>query len=334
MSLSTKILVSLVIIALICVGGFVIYKENQTAQMLTDIQKSIVLQKQLLDGITRAQSQYASKDDLDEFAKQQNINLSVIQKDLDTLNAQIQSINGVTVISKGQVDTNVPSTTTTPAPNPPPVNPQNPDPYGYLKNVQHLQLNEKFIGTDNKTEMDIPFGDVSFSAWMDKPWSLNVPDRKYSITTVLGVDDNGKQTAYNKFSITSNNKTYDVQITDSKLLQQYPPSKFRFSPRLFLTAGGGVDVSEAPITGSANAGVALGLMSIGQFVNKPDISILQVGAAYQTETKRPAVVVNPINFNVSKLVPLGLVDNTYVGPSAQVDTKGNIVAGANISVGF
>ena len=55
---------------------------------------------------------------------------------------------------------------------------------------------------------------------------------------------------------------------------------------------------------------------------------------YEIVAQRPAIVLNPISFNIGKVLPVGLVDNTYVGPSVQMDTKGDVSVGAGLSVGF
>ena len=86
--------------------------------------------------------------------------------------------------------------------------------------------------------------------------------------------------------------------------------------------------------GSANAGVTLGIMSYGQFKTTPDISLLQVGLVYETGSQKPAAIINPVSFNVGGLMPKGLANNTYLGPSLQVDLTGNVLVGGNVSIGF
>src|SRR5271169_237979 len=102
MTLMEKILAGLLAVVLVCFGGFVIYKEMQVAKMQGDISGSLVAQKALADNIMRSSSQYSTKADLDAFAQQQNINLAAIQKDLDSLNAQVSSINVIAVNSQAQ----------------------------------------------------------------------------------------------------------------------------------------------------------------------------------------------------------------------------------------
>jgi hypothetical protein len=336
----TKVLVYTGLIALAIAIGVILWQQHQVTVQQEAIQTQMVGMQQLQDNIVRSSSQWATKDDLAAFAKQNSLDLSTIQSDMEKLGAQLTAINEATVNSTGQIATNVPSSSSTPAPpnsQPPPqtvtCNGQQlpcPDPFGFLHNTQTLQLNEQF--SDGTT---IPFGSVGFSAWQEKPWQYTIQPREYDVTTTVGVDDQERETIYNKFSIKVANKSYDVKITNSKTLQQYPQASFSFwNPRLFMTAGGGLGVSSLPLTGSFNAGGTLGIMSYGQSKPNPSWSFLQLGASYQTDTHNVSLIVNPANYNIGALLPKGLVNNTYVGPSVQIDPSGNVMLGANISVGF
>src|ERR1035441_437138 len=101
MSLSTKILLAIGAVLTLGVLGFVIYTQQQLKSQQTAIQTSIVAQQQLVDGIVRSQSQYASAADLAKFASDNNINLKAIQDNLTTLGSQLSSIN---VISANSTD--------------------------------------------------------------------------------------------------------------------------------------------------------------------------------------------------------------------------------------
>src|ERR1035438_8062108 len=157
MTLTTKILLVLLVMTVIGAAGFIWYKEKQMATEQADIQSSLVQMKQLSDQIARSQSSYVTSADLQAFAAQNKIDLSAIQSDIDKLGATVSGINNISVITKPQNNTNLPSSGTTPAPSPTtPVSP-NSDPFGYLANTQHLTLNESYA--DNTI---VPFGDISF----------------------------------------------------------------------------------------------------------------------------------------------------------------------------
>src|SRR3954464_13820885 len=86
-----------VVVALIMVVKW----QHDIINKQTAIEKSMIEMKQLGDGIVRAQAQYASKDDLEKFAKQNNVDLSPIKNDLERLNAQIQGISVAAVSTPG-----------------------------------------------------------------------------------------------------------------------------------------------------------------------------------------------------------------------------------------
>jgi hypothetical protein len=331
MTLSTKILIWLGAVVLIGALGFILFKQIENSNRQKAIETSLVEQKQLIDGIVRSQSQLTTKADLEKYITDSGVNLAAIKADLEKLHAEVNAVNVVVASSNGQRANNLPNVkppTNNPT-NPNPVDPKNPDPYGYMAAQQNFQLNEDF-GT-----IKVPLGSVGFSAWQEKPWSINILGREYQVVNVVGLDENQRAYYYNKFTVKIDDKVYDIPIKTATTKQEYPTASWSFwNPRAFLTAGGAVNLTAAPPKGSANAGLTVGVISYGQFKNAPTLSVLQVGAVYETGTQRPAVVVNPINFNIGGLFPTGLVNNTYVGPSIQLDTAGNVFTGANLSVGF
>jgi len=320
-----KILVAIGAIALFGTLAFVIYNQIQLKHQQDAIQTQLVEQKQLVDGIMRSQSQYATKEDIDKFAKDNNVNLSAIKDDLAKLNAQVTSINVVIASSHGQHGTHIP---TTPGPvNPNPVDPKNPDPYGYMKAQQNLSLNEDF------GSVKVPFGTVGFSAWQEKPWSINIPQRDYNVATVVGTDENQRQYFYNKFSMTTGGKTYDIPIKSATTKQEYPSPKWSWwNPRLLMGLDGGVNITN--VKGEFTPSVSVGIMSYGQYKTTPDFSILEVGVGYGTVNKTAQVVVTPVAYNIGKNLFSPLMNNTYIGPSLQIGTDGSIGAGAGVRVGF
>lgn len=286
----------------------------------TAIEKSIVEMKQLSDGIVRSQAKYVSRDDLEDFGKKLNINLSAIQQDLEVLGANLQGINSVIVSSSGSHHTNLPSTSTTPN------NASNTiDSYGYLKNQQTIVINEPFEN-DN-----VPFGEATFSAWKDKPWGLDIYKRQYNITTVIGQDENGRHYTYNKFTIEAKGKTYTVLIRDSKFEEVYPEAKFRFSPRLYLGVDGGVVVNPNP-KAEMTPNIQVSFFSYGKTTIDPDWSLLGLGLGYETQIDRPVIILSPVSYNLGHHLPL--VNNLHVGPSVSIDTAGGIGILGGIRVGL
>src|SRR5579885_2759715 len=146
MSLSTKILIAIGALLTFGALAFIIYTQHQLRTQQEQIQTQIVAQQQLVDGIVRSQNQYATKEDIAQFAKDQGLNLKAIQDNLDKLNAQVASINVISTNSDAQNGTNIPTTNTGPTnPNPPQTvtcpdgtKCPNPDPFGYMKAQQNL----------------------------------------------------------------------------------------------------------------------------------------------------------------------------------------------------
>jgi len=331
MTFTTKILLFLFGILVLCAGTFVIYKQIEISTRQTAIETSIIAQKELGDNIMRSMSQYATKQDMDKYAKDQNLNLDAIKKDLDSMNASLIAINNVVVVSRGQTGTGKGSTGTTTNPDPvKPVDPNNPDPNGYLANRQEFELKEQF------ENVDVPFGKVGFSAWKDKPWDYNIPARTYNLTNTIGTDENQRHYVYNKFSVKVGDKNYDLKISSSQTLEEYPEAKFSFwNPRIYLGVDGGVKIgtsSVGPIRGEAVPSVNLGIMSYGRYKNQPDISVLQVGAGYGIDAQKVNLSVTPIMYNVGKHIPL--MNNLYVGPSVHVNTSGDVSIMAGVRVGL
>lgn len=324
-----KILVTIGAVLTLGALIFIIYSMQQIKAQQTAIQSQLVEQKQLVDGIVRSQNQFASKDDIEKFAKDNNVNLRAIQDDLNKLNAQVTSINVIIASSTPQHGTNIPSSKPGPnnPTNPNPVDPTNPDPFGYMKEQQNLALNEQF------GSVKVPFGSVGFSAWKKEPWSIDINQRDYNLSTVVGTDENQRQYFYNKFSVTTGGKTYDVPIKTATTKQEFPSPKFSWwNPRLLMGLDGGLNITH--VSGEFTPNVSVGVMSYGQYKTTPDLSILEVGVGYGTVNKTGQLVITPVAYNVGKNWFSPLMNNTYVGPSLQVATDGSLGAGVGVRVGF
>lgn len=358
MTTLNKILLIILGITIVGAIAFIVYQQHQMSTMQQQLNTSLIAQKTLLDGITRSSSQYVTKQDLDSFAQQNNVNLAAIQKDVGSLNATITGMNQIVVTSQGQNQSGLASTGTKPITHPTPPPPTvtcngqeipcpNADPNGYQKNAQDFGLVEQFTsnssvagvgtglasGTPAPSPTNVPIGSVEFDASSAKPWSVNIYPRSYDVTNVLATDENGKQTVYNQFSINVNNQSYKVPVGQAKFVQQYPTPSFSFwNPRLFLTADGGVGVSKLPVKGEFVPGGRLGIMSYGTTKTSPDWSFLQVGAGYGVVSGKPQFMLSPLQYNIGKHLPF--MSNTYIGPTLSVGTDGNVVVAGGLSVGL
>lgn len=337
----TKILVAIGAILTVGALAFIIYNQQQLKAQQTAIQTQIVAQQQLVDGIVRSQSQWATKDDIAKFASDSGINLKAIQDNLNSLNAQVASINVASTSSQAQTGNNIPSSGTGPTnPNPPtPVacvngTCPNQDPFGYQKTEQDLALNED-LGT-----LKVPFGKVGFSAWQKDPWSINVYAKDYIVDTVVGVDENERQYFYNKFTVQVHDQTdpkkvtsITVPVTSASTKQEYPTAKWTWwNPRLLMGLDGAVNINH--VRGEFTPHVGVGIMSYGQYKTTPDFSILEVGVGYGTVGKVGELVVTPVAYNIGRNLFSPLMNNTYIGPSLQIGTDGSFGVGGGLRVGF
>jgi hypothetical protein len=335
---STKVVllrvgIILCIITIFGLLGFIIFNQIETNKRQVAIESQIVKQKELLDGIVRSQNEFTSKKDLEEFIKDNNINLKAIKEDLSKLKGDVYAINIAIIGSLGQKGTNIPTSNTGPK-NPDPIpKPKCPDgtvcpnidPFGYLAQQQNLDLDEDF-GTTK-----VPIGSVGFSAWKDKPWSIDIKPREYNIATVVGKDENQRSYFYNKVTVNVDGKPHDLPIKSATTKEEYPEDKWNFwNPRLFVGVDGGVGVN--PVEGKFTPSVNLGIMSYGKYSNQPDFSVLEVGAGFDAISKKPQLILTPAAYNVGKHIPL--MNNMYVGPSVQVGTDANVSVMLGVRVGL
>lgn len=312
----------LAIIGLLC---FLIWKQFQLSDQQYEIQTSLIEQKKLADGIVRAQSQYATKEDIEAFAENNDLNLKIIEEDLNKFRADIASINVVTVRSNGQQHTNVPSTGTgTTNPNPPMTCPDgtNCDPFGFQVKEQKLEVVEDFNASK------IPFGSIGFSSWNANPWSVDIKPRTYKVATVVGTDENQRQIFYNKFTIDVDGKSYNLPIT-SEVKQVYPSPSLSWNPRLYLGVESGITTSaKAELSPS----VTVSLLSYGKFKTTPDFTFLHVGAGFLFAEQRPTLTFAPAMYNIGQHLPL--MKNTFFGPMIHLSTNQTVAFMLGLKVGL
>lgn len=325
MKLSSKIIISICFILFACVTALLIYRQSEILQRQKAIETEFVKQKELVDGITRSSNEYATKKDIEKFIKDNGLNLKAIQDDMALLHAEIKAVNVIKITSTGKQGDNLPTDHTGPV-NPNPQIPTvdcngkiipcpNADQYGYLKNRQDFKLTESF------GNIQVPIGEVGFSAWKANPWNYDIKSRTYNVSSVVGTDENQRQYFYNKFSVTVDNKTYDIKIDSATTKQEYPMAKFYWwNPRIFLGLDAGLNLSN--INGEFTPDINIGIMSYGKFKNQPDFSFLQLGIGFGVVSNKPQVIIMPAAYNIGKHIPL--MNNMYLGPAMHFGINGDI----------
>ena len=311
--------------AILVVAGllFVIKHQRDIINSQRAMETSVVEMKQLQDGIVRSQAGYATKGDVEKFAKSAGVDLKPIQDDLGKLHAEIQGVSQVVARTPGERIINVGSSSSTPRtdkPKPlkcPDGSPcPNPDVYGYLGAAQNLQLNEPY-----SSGKPVPFGQVQFSAWKPKPWSVEIYPRDYSVVTVLSTDEDGRHFIHSKFIIDTKGKKYTVPISEAKFVEEYPTASFRWSPQLYLGIDAGV-LMKPPVRAEVIPNIELSLFSYGKTKVNPTWMFLGVGAGYESQSSAFGLILSPVAFNVGDYLPL--INNLYFGPSVSFDFGGNV----------
>lgn len=323
MSKYKYILISFFVISfLIGLLLFVIHRQNEINNRQLAIESSIVEQKELSNNILRGQATYASKKDIEKFIKDQGFSLNEIKSDLNKLQAGIVATSRTSVVSTGTFYKNVPSTALgkiNESYEPPKCEDGtlclNTDKHGYFLSQQKVDVSERF------KDINIPIGTIGFSAWEKNPWEVEIKSRKYSLSSVLGRDENERIYLYSNFSIEIDGEEHTVPISSSEIKQEFPEANFSFfNPRLFLGADAGINLSS--ITGEFSPSLNIAIMSYGRFKKSPDISILQVGAGIGVASQKFEVNISPVLYNIGKHIPL--MNNFYVGPSMHINTDADV----------
>lgn len=313
MSWKTKVAIVVSVLAVIACLGFIIKYQRDIIEKQKIIETSIAEQKVLADSVVRSQSSYLSKKDLEEYAKSKDISLEPILEDLEKLRADIKSVNTINVITNGVSGKGLPTTAVKPNPEPEKVDPKNPDPFNYSLNEQIFNVNE-FAG-----DVTVPFGTVGFSSWKKDPWSFNYTKRQYFSSTVVGVDEDGRNYYYNKFYIEVDGKRYDLKISEAKSVEVFPEAKFRFYPRLYAGIDGGAYLNF--VGGEVTPNLQLFLFSHGKTKPDPNWIFLGLGGGYGVVQNNFNFTISPLAYNVAHHLPF--VDNIFIGPSLSLDVKAN-----------
>lgn len=305
--------------------GYIIKIQHDTVERLKFIETSVVESKDIGKGIIREQSSYVTKTDLERIIKEQGLDISSIKSDLNKLDAHINGISSVKVVTQGYSADHLSSSSSTPRSDPPANTDTKSDPYNYQKSTQWFNVVEP-IGKEN-----VPVGSVGFSAWEAKPWRVTISPRIYSSTTVLGINEDGRTYAYSRFQIEVNGNKYIIPITEAKIAEEVPTPSFRFSPRLYFGTDFGL-ITNPPMKFELVPNLTLSLFSYGETKSNPDWTFLNLGIGYETQKNGLAFILSPVNYNIAKHLPF--VDNLFLGPGFSLDPHGNFGTYIGIRVGL
>lgn len=323
-----KIKEILAIVAFFLIVGmlaWLAFQNYQLKQQQSLLQDSVVKMKLLPDGTVRSETQFVTKDQLEALAKANQLDLKHIEEDLGSLGAELKGVGHLQVVTPGSHLSGLPSSSMEKNPTPPEASVPcrngvcpTVDPYGYMGSAQTLKLEETFPGG-----IKVPFGSTTFKAWEEKPWSVDVESRTYSVDTVVGEDDGGKKYVYNKMKVKVDGKETTIPI-ESKFSETLPQAKFRFSPRFYLGMDVGVNVGNATgkIAPEAQPSLQISLFGYGKKALAPDLTLLNLGIGVGLVSHRPIVTLTPITYNIGQHIPL--MTNLQIGPGIGLGTDGNV----------
>lgn len=261
----------------------------------------IVDQKTIAEDVTRSKTEVV--EDLEQQLKEKQSNYDKILKDLESLQAKLTAFQTISAKTPGKIVSGVKSDVVVPSEILSDVSPTDSkyvlDPSNYLSTKQILWLTEP-IG-----KSDVKIGEVSFSGYSPTPWDYKILPKKYTVTTVLGETESGKQVAYNTFTVEVDGKKYNVPVEGVLQQEKNKDQFYWWNPKLGIGLSSGISNK---LDFVYSGGVFFSPMSYGEKKN-PTILIGQVGLGYY---KSPELIVSPVALNLGKLT--NFTHNTYVGP--------------------
>jgi len=326
-----------VILLLIGVIVFLQNKINKLKYTIVD-QKS---QKTLDDGVVKSGNTKVEPGAIVDAGKNAGIPIDGIKTDADANGEKVTGINTTNSNSSGDKKVNLSSSRTEPRkdihptiieepPHSAPIDcsklvkcPDNPDKYGYFINKQILNIHEPF------NNLNLPFGDMGFSAWQEKPWSYTIFPRNYESTIVITENEYGKKSAYARFSVKVNEKSYDIPISKSQLIYSDLPSTWNLNPRIMAGMSVGVGIPLSFVWGPS-LGVTIG--SYGRYISSPDWFFGIISVGYEINQRNIFLSVDPVLYKISNHIPF--TNNLYIGPTLGIDMSGNFIGSASLKLAF
>jgi hypothetical protein len=290
----------------------------------------VIDQKDIGGGIVRSSTSVGTSADIDSMALDAGVDISRIRSDATDNGAVVTGINVTTANTSGSNSTNVRSSRSKPRtdvaqpnfgscvcpPNqgsssdikiPPPTAPAC-APGRYENSEQVLDINEPV------TDQNIPFGEVTFKAWKEDPWSLSVFPRSYKSSVVFAEDDDGRKIAYSHMEIIQGDNKVTLPISTAEMVMTPKPAKFRWASRLHLGVSGGIHTTLG-ITG--NAGLAFYFANYGSDKFLPDFTFIGAGLGYDFLNSSPVISLNPASYRIGQHLPF--VQDLYLSPQLTLD---------------
>lgn len=282
-------------------------------------------------GVVRHNTSVLEPGQAASVAEDAGIDVAALEQDGADAGAVVTGVSTVTVRGAGHSSGRLPSSSTAARPAPTALPPSDggmpeaeplADPWGHQRAQQLLKLEEPIGG------LSVPWGQVGFSAWEERPWALMVLPRTYRLTTVSTTNDDGSRTLYSRFVVDVAGKSFEVPIAAADHQEEPPPAKFRWRVGVSL----GVDLAGTP--DPARALVLPGLQVSGANYGRSDRpaawTFLAAGIAYDPALRGVWLTLSPALWNLSPILPW--VENLYAGPTVGLSFDGGWAAGGGVKV--
>jgi hypothetical protein len=290
--------------------------------------------KQLTDTLVRSSTEWVTRDDLEATLASSLTarDLEALYKDIRRLEARLVGVGTTVGVLAGTIM----------APHPSPeqgeVNPHVEEAGdGRLIDVHRYTERPQIDLLRDANQASL--ARVTFDASRAQPWSAEVFERNYLLTTVVSEKESGQLILHHNLRYTTSadgDKEFPVALSSSEFKQTPLASKFHWlNPRLDMGVFAGLTAQEVPIFGDndtlASVGLDLGvsLSSYGETRLDSWWRFFRLGAGYNANRRAFQMSFSPALFNLGKVAPL--ITDLGVGPNVGVDTGGGLTV--NLGLG-
>ena len=298
------------------IGALVVVGYFKYRGLMESLNRQEIAYKQLSETLARASSQMVTKTELEKLAKELNIDIGSIKKDLADLNAQLVALGTTVATIKEQVETGG-SDNQVPSENGPVESDESCkfcDVHGYTAKTQIKELK---LGK-------MPYGTVSFDASKKKPWTIKYDAIDIVVDTVVGKDKNNQLIFYHTISTINKsrpsllNKKFKLKVVSS-IFKQTKQTQKRFywwAPHISI----GIDQGFPFRNPSYVLGSSLNFSVMGYGLTKDDNDwrLIKIGVGYNTRQK-PYFSVIPFEYNIGKMIPL--ISDLWIGVGVAYDSN-------------
>jgi len=319
----TKILLSalLVLGLIILAGGVYLGVKLSNAQrdyqnLLDDISTT---HEFLTETLQRASSSKVdSERELLSLAEDNQIDISLIQRDLRSLGAKLEAIAVTTTGTKTLQKTKRPSDESTPRPDLPTDPPVLCKEDGRPIDVHGYTLRSESIYLEDSLGMKV--GKASFLANQATPWSTRTYGLQYKIVNAISKGPRDSLHLHTELFIENPEAhpgaSFAIPGISSSLVQVKRRPSFSWrDPRLTLGIGGGIGVHPT-FQGTAQAYLGFSFLSYGSF------RFLALSGGFDFINNTAIFSLAPFSYNIGD--PLPLLSDLWLSPAVGVDHTGEI----------